>query len=66
MSDRPRRPLAHITFDLETALAYKERYQGRPATDRWAQMMRDDNEADILRLRSELAEALAGETERGA
>ncbi|MDQ6614810.1 MAG: hypothetical protein M3083_08700 [Actinomycetota bacterium] len=51
---RPPRPAAHVRFELELALAYKERYQHRAAADRWVQMMRDDNEADIDRLQAEL------------
>src|SRR5438132_1487669 len=54
---RPPRPAAHVRFDLELALAYKERYQHRATVDRWVQTMRDDNEADIARLQAELDRA---------
>lgn len=57
---RPPRPAAHVRFELELALAYKERYQRRAAddyVDYWVQMMRDDNDADIARLQAELDRA---------
>jgi hypothetical protein len=61
---RPPRPVTDIRLDLDTALAYQERYRDRPAGDRWVRMMRDDNEADIARLEAELAAANAvGSTE---
>ena len=59
---RPPRPAAHIRFDLELALAYKERYQHRATADRWVRVMRDDNEADIARLEAELESATDDES----
>jgi len=62
---RPARPIADIRLDLDGALAYQDRYRDRPATDPWVQLMRDDNEADIARLRTELTAAATGDSPPG-
>ena len=49
-----RRPLSHIQQDLELALAYQKRYQGRPSTHPLVTAMRRDNERQVARLRAEL------------
>ncbi len=57
------RPAHLVRNDLENALAYQRAYKDRPALDWCSQLMRDDNEREISNLRSELAEALAGDLE---
>lgn len=58
------RSVAEIRLDLETALAYKQRYGQRPTTDPSVQMMRSANETEIDRLETELAEAVEREWAR--
>lgn len=53
------RPVALIQHDLDTALAYKARYEGHPPPSALAAKMRDINEREIGELREELAEAEA-------
>jgi len=54
-----RRPIAQINLDLETAIAYRDKYATRPTTDPLVAEMRAANEAEIEELQHELREALA-------
>ena len=61
MSTTPykRRPIAQINLDLETAIAYRDRYATRPTSDPLVAEMRAANDAEIEELQQELREALA-------
>lgn len=52
-----------IRRELESALAYRERYQTRSSTNPLVIMMRDANEREVSRLDSELVQATAGDLE---
>jgi len=54
---RPVRPLNLIRHELDTALAYRARYAGRPPADQFASQLRDDNEREIAELEAELRDA---------
>ncbi len=60
-----RRPIAQINLEIETALAYKDRYVTRPTSDPLVAEMRAANEAEIEALQHELEEALADLAEGG-
>jgi len=51
----PVRPAAMVELELRTAMAYKERYDQRPTDDPLTAQMRNSNEEEIERLRSELS-----------
>lgn len=57
------RPASLIRHELETALAYREAYNGRPVDDPAVVEMRRANERDIDCLRRELEQATAAELE---
>lgn len=57
------RPVSLIRHDLSTAEAFQATYRDRPATDRFAHEMVQDNENEIAQLRRELAEALSADLE---
>jgi hypothetical protein len=59
----PPRPTALIRHELETALAYQERYQRRPSNNRLVELMRAANEQELTVLETELGTALAGDLE---
>lgn len=54
------RPVALIRLELETAMAYQERYRQRPSADPLVLSMRAANEAEVRALEAELAEATRG------
>ncbi|MHB1773397.1 MAG: hypothetical protein ACYCST_16985 [Acidimicrobiales bacterium] len=60
-----RRPVAQINLDLETAIAYRDRYATRPTSDPLVAEMRAANDAEIEDLQHELREALADPSEGG-
>ncbi len=57
------RSVALIRHDLETALAYRAQYEGKPTDDPWVRQMWDGNEREVALLHRELAEALSGDLE---
>ena len=59
----PLRPIELIRRELQTALDFQQRYTSRSTTDPLVARMRADNEEEIHELRSELAQALAGDVE---
>lgn len=54
------RPIAHINLDLETAIAYRDRYATRPTSDPLVAEMRAATDVEIEELQQELREALDG------
>ena len=57
------RPTTIIRNELESAIAYRESYHDRPATDPLVFMMRSANEKDISALTAELQVAQTGDLE---
>jgi hypothetical protein len=57
------RPTTLIRGDLETALAYRDRYETRPTSNPLVLMMRSANEKEIASLETELQTALTGDLE---